>query len=212
MFEHKYYRDLGYETWKDFCIKALGPLELQPRAIDYLRTTHKKCDEAGIGKEIAGEIGWSKLKETIPVLTKENKDHWIDLARQEGMTVYSLRDEVQIDRGLMTREEAETKSKFVKVVLNFYPDQAKMWDLSMEVGFKVTASESKEHVVAGAMIPDFLATYAPGMEVPDKARIVANALTNIETTFKVKFMGDVVDETGEILVEGGRRNGRSKTL
>jgi hypothetical protein len=36
-----------------------------------------KCEEVGIEKEIAGQIGWAKLKEIVPVVTEKNKDHWI---------------------------------------------------------------------------------------------------------------------------------------
>lgn len=202
IFEGRHYIDLGYTNWKDFCEVALGPLELKWRAIDYLRMTRKKCDEVGIGREIAGQIGWTKLREIVPVVTRVNKDHWIDLARKKETTVHALWGKVQVALGKKTEEEVNAKAQYVKVMLTLYPDQKKIWDLGMDVGHKVTGSDSDGYVVTGAMIPDFLATYAPGMEVPNKARVIANTLANVEAAFKVKFTGEVIDvETGEILVE-----------
>lgn len=107
IFEGRYYIPLGYTTWKDFCEVALGPLELKWRAIDYLRMTRKKCDEVGIGREIAGEIGWSRLKEIVPIVTRKNRDHWIEVARRKGTTVQVLNAKVRVARGKITEEESK---------------------------------------------------------------------------------------------------------
>jgi hypothetical protein len=199
--EGRHYIGLGCATWKDFCEMKLGLLELRWRAVDYLITTVLKCEEVGIEKEVAGQIGWSKLKEIAPVVTKKNRDHWIDVARRKETTVHVLWGKVQVALGKKTAEEVNAKAQYVKVTLILHLDQKKIWDLGMDVGHKVTGSDSDGHVVTGAMIPDFLATYAPGMEIPSKPEVVLKTLASVEAAFKVKFVGEVIDgETGEILV------------
>lgn len=200
IFEGRHYIDLGYTIWKDFCEVALGPLELGWRAIDYLRMTRKKCDEVGIGREIAGEIGWSRLKEIIPVVTRKNRDHWIDVARRKETTVQVLNAKVRVARGKITEEESKIIPE--KMLFALFKEQKEIVELALDVAGKVAASDKNGFLLADVICPSFLAEYPVGAEVGKRPEMIARLLGRFEAAFKVKFAGEVMDlETGEILVE-----------
>lgn len=201
IFEGQHYIDLGYTTWKDFCEVALGPLELKWRAIDYLRMTRKKCDEVGIGKETAGEIGWSRLKEIIPVVTKKNKDHWIDVARRKETTAQVLWGKVQVALGKKTEEEVKVLPK--KMFFSLFKEQKEIVELALDVAGRVAASDKNGFLLADIICPEFLSAYPTGSDnlTMPKAKVLSRILIDLEAAFKVRFTGEVVDvETGEILV------------
>jgi hypothetical protein len=201
IFEGRHYIPLGYTTWKDFCEMALGPLELKYRAIDYLRMTRKKCDEVGIGREIAGEIGWSRLKEIVPVVTKKNKDHWIDVARRKETTVQVLNAKVRVARGKITEEESKVLPE--KMFFSLFKEQKEIVELALEQAGKVVGSNKPGTLLSDVICPSFLAEYPAGVDVGSKPEMVVKLLVRFEAAFKVKFTGEVVDvESGEILVEG----------
>jgi hypothetical protein len=204
IFEGRHYIDLGYSTWRDFCVVALGSLDLKPRAIDYLRMTRKKCDEVDIGREIAGEIGWSKLKEIIPVVTKKNKDHWIDMARQKETTVQVLNAKVRVARGKITEEESKILPE--KMFFSLFKEQKKIVELALDRAGMLVGSEKPDKpgsLLSDVICPSFLAEYPVEVEVGSRPEVIAKLLGRFEEAFKIKFTGDVLDaETGEILAEG----------
>lgn len=202
IFEGRHYINLGYKNWKNFCEIALGPLDLKWRAIDYLRMTRKKCDEIGIGREIAGQIGWSRLKEIEPIITKENKDYWIDIARKNESTVSVLWKKVQVALGKKTEKEVEIFSK--KMIFPLFPEQEQIVKLTLDVAGKVAASDKIGYLLADIICPEFLSAFpseSDNLTMP-KGQVLHRILTDIQAAFKVRFTGEVVDlETGEILVE-----------
>ena len=198
IFDHKYYRDLGFETWKNFVFEDLEPLGMKWRTADYLRMTVMKCEEVGIKKEVAGQIGWSKLKEIVPVVTKKNKDGWIKEANQK--TVQSLNAAVRVALGKITEEESKVLPE--KVFFSLFKEQKQLVELSLEVAGRVSRSDKKGHLLADVICPSFLAEYPVGAEEGSRPEIIVRLLGRFEAAFKVKFTGEVVDvETGEILVE-----------
>jgi hypothetical protein len=199
IFEGRHYIDLGYTNWKDFCEVALGPLELKWRAIDYLRMTRKKCDEVGIGREIAGEIGWSRLKEIGPVVTKKNRDHWIDVARNKKTTVHMLWGKVQVALGRKTEKEVEILPE--KISFPLFKEQKENVERALELAGRMTNSDKRGNQLE-MVCAEFRGTYESEDAEFSKARIITGLLGRIQAVMKVKFIGDVVDETGEILVEG----------
>jgi hypothetical protein len=200
IFEGRHYTALGYPNWKDFCETALGPLELKWRAIDYLRMTRKKCDEVGISREIAGEIGWSRLKEIVPIITRKNKDHWLDVARQKGTTVQALNAKVRVARGKITEEESRVLPE--KMFFSLFKEQKEIVRLTLEIAGKVVGSDKDGSLLADVICPSFLSEYPVGAEVESRPEVIVKLLGRFQEAFKVKFVGDVVDvETGEILAE-----------
>jgi len=198
--EGRHYIDLGYTNWKDFCELGLGVLQLRWRAVDYLIEATKICDEFGIKKETAGQIGWSKLKEIKQVITKENKDHWIDLARKKETTVHSLWGKVQVALGKKTPKEVEVLTK--KRVFHLFPEQEPIVDLAFEVARRVSNSDKEGYLLADIICPSFLAEHPVEGEIRPKPEVIVKLLERFQAAFKIKFTGEVIDaETGEILVE-----------
>lgn len=202
--ESRHYIPLGYTTWKDFCEVALGPLDLKWRAVDYLITTTVKCEEVGIKKEVAGQIGWSKLKEIVPIVTKENKDHWIDVARKKETTVQTLNSDVRVAQGKITEEERKILPK--KMTFYVFKEQEETVELTLDVAGKMVGSDKRGYLLSDIICVEFLSGHpivSGDMTIP-KIQVLHQILMNIEAGFKVRFMGEVIDEeTGEILV-GGR--------
>ena len=199
IFEGRHYIDLGYATWRDFCEVALGPLELRWRTADYLRTTVMKCKEVGIKKEIAGQIGWSKLKEIVPVVTEKNKEEWVKKAKKKGVTVQILNALVRVAQGKITEKEAEKLPS--KLFFSLYEEQLENVERTLELAGRMTGSNSRGYQLE-MVCADFRGTY----ESPDgeflKGRIISDLLRRIEAVMKVKFKVEAVDvETGEIIFE-----------
>jgi len=199
IFEGQHYIDLGYATWRDFCEVALGPLELRWRTADYLRTTVMKCKEVGIKKEIAGQIGWSKLKEIVPVVTEKNKEEWVKKAKKKGVTVQILNALVRVAQGKITEKEAEKLPS--KLFFSLYEEQLENVERTLELAGRMTGSNSRGYQLE-MVCADFRGTY----ESPDgeflKGRIISDLLRRIEAVMKVKFKVEAVDvETGEIIFE-----------
>lgn len=198
--EGRHYIDLGYTNWKDFCELGLGVLQLRWRAMDYLIEATKICDDFGIKKETAGQIGWSKLKEIKQVITKENKDHWIDLARKKETTVHSLWGKVQVALGKKTPKEVEVLTK--NRVFHLFPEQEPIVDLAFEVARRVSNSDKEGYLLADIICPSFLAEHPVEGEIRPKPEVIVKLLERFQAAFKIKFTGEVIDaETGEILVE-----------
>ena len=199
IFEGRHYIDLGYTKWKDFCEVALGPLELRWRTADYLRTTVMKCKEVGIKKEIAGQIGWSKLKEIVPVVTEKNKEEWVKKAKKKGVTVQILNALVRVAQGKITEKEAEKLPS--KLFFSLYEEQLENVERTLELAGRMTGSNSRGYQLE-MVCADFRGTY----ESPDgeflKGRIISDLLRRIEAVMKVKFKVEAVDvETGEIIFD-----------
>jgi hypothetical protein len=200
IFSNRFYIDLGYPTQQDFCAEAL---DIKWRTATYLRNVYLWQTRLEIPKKKVAEIGWSKAAQILPVSkTKKDAMEWIEKAKEPGMTTQALNTKVRIARGKLTEEEAKVLP--TKVLLSLYPDQKEIWDRAIKVGKKVTGSENIGYIVTGAICPEFLATYPDDEEILSKVQFVSRALKNFETAYKVKVLGDIMDqETGEIWMGRG---------
>lgn len=198
MFQERCYKEFGYEDEESFCEAVLN---IKGRTAAYLRSIYCWQTKLDIPSLKIAEIGWAKAKEIIPVSkTKEDALEWIEKVKKAGMTVQTIYEEAQIAQGKKTREEVKIRP--IKVILALFPDQKEIWDRAVDVGKKVTGSESVGYVVTGAICPEFLSTYPDGYMWGSKTDVIVMALNSFEMAWGVKINGDVVNrETGEILVE-----------
>jgi hypothetical protein len=195
MFEKRYYLDYA-PNWKEFCLQCL---DLKWRAADYLRITRMKCDEVGIKQDVAAQIGWAKLKEVVPVITKANKEHWVKESRKEGTTTASLNTKVRLAMGKITREEAEKVPS--KLFFSVYEDQLENIERALELARRLTVSDSRGYCLE-MICADFRGTYESEDGDFSKVKIISGLLSRIEAVMKVKFKVEAVDvETGEIIFE-----------
>jgi len=93
------YQDLGYSTFKEFSEEVVGFKERKAR---YLVAVYKWIEiDAGFrdtewDKAIKNrliEVGWSKLKELVGVITRSNADEWV--AKAEMLSLEELKQEVK---------------------------------------------------------------------------------------------------------------------
>lgn len=195
IFEKKFY--LVYApNWKEFCLKSF---DFQWRYADYLRLTQKRCEEVGIDPDIAAEIGISKMKEIVPIITKTNKNHWIAKARKKGSTTASLNVEVRLAQGKISKDEA--KKLPMKIFFSLYEGQKEIWDRAIELASRMLASE-KIGLAVEMICADFLASYEGVDSDHKKAEIITNWLRHAESSMRVKIIGEVVDiDSGEIIAK-----------
>ncbi len=199
IFSNRYHLDLGYTSEKVFCELAL---DIKVRTATYLRNIYLWQVQLEIPEKEVAEIGWSKAAMILPVAkTKKDAQKWIKKAKEPGVTAQILNAKVRVAQGKITEEEA--KNLPVKVLLSLSPEQKEIWDRTVEVGKRVTGSESVSYIVTGSIFPEFLSTYPSGDEFDSKAEFVLMALMTFEAAYNVKVLGDVIDiSTGEILVKG----------
>lgn len=200
-YDHKYYLEVGYQDWEQFCAEAL---DFHARwALDIRKIAIKK-EQLKLSDRDVAEIGVKKMAQLLPVMRdRRSADHWIKEAKKPGVTTERLIAKVRQARGRITKEEAEKVP--VKYILPVYEDDVETVERAFELAKEVTQSDSRG-VQFVAMAEEFRSTYEHESGDFDKHRIVAGMLKRIESLMKVKISGDVTDaETGEVIREGEAR-------
>lgn len=193
IFANRYYRDYGYQDWKSFCA---GALDMSWRTATYLRDIYVKMTELDVPEQECAQVGWSKLKEVLPVIDKKNVHKWIDKAKKKGMTTEALNTEVRLARGKITKEEAQRLP--TKMMFSLYEDQLENVERALEIAQRMTGSESRGYNLE-MIAADFRGTYEAQDGEYTKARIICGLIGRIEAVMKIKI-GEAVDaESGEIL-------------
>src|SRR6267154_1778853 len=67
------------------------------RTARYLIVVFEASKALSISRKICMEVGWTKLAAIAPILTMDNKEHWI--ARAKELTVPELNAEIQQGQG-----------------------------------------------------------------------------------------------------------------
>ncbi|MBW2121952.1 MAG: hypothetical protein JRH07_08910, partial [Deltaproteobacteria bacterium] len=94
VYDQGYWRDWGYDSFREYCEKELN--YGYGKALYLIRTATVGYDARLTNKD-RGLVPWTKMREILPVLTKENKDEWISKARSREITVMDLRRLVRIE-------------------------------------------------------------------------------------------------------------------
>lgn len=78
--QNKFYETLGYDTFWEY----IGTPELGFRrdtAYRMMKIYEKFCVELALDPGQVKEINWTKLRDIIPVVNKENSEEWLEKAR-----------------------------------------------------------------------------------------------------------------------------------
>jgi hypothetical protein len=109
----------GYGSFNDM-LAAEFPT-LKRRKAFYLMSIYTNLVEAEIKWSQVGHLGWTKLKELAPILTKENAEEWI--AKAEKLTIIQLIEEIRkLSDGGSSDETEETKT-LTTITFKVYEDQ-----------------------------------------------------------------------------------------
>jgi hypothetical protein len=193
IFKKQYYVDAGYRDWRTFCNNVL---DVKWRTATYLKDIYEKFSELGVDEILRKGIGWSKLKELLPVVNAQNVNHWIELARGKKNSVQVLNAMVRYALGKIPKEEADRVPQIV--AFRLLEEQVENVKRALEIARRLTGSDSRAYQLE-MICAEFRATYDDDGE-RQKAKVVASLLRKIEVTMKVKFNGEVIDQgTGEII-------------
>ncbi|MDX2472077.1 MAG: HNH endonuclease [Candidatus Krumholzibacteria bacterium] len=134
------YRDLNFSTMRAYAIEGLGFSET--RAGDFIRLA-TRLEELPVLKEgvASGQIGYTKVREIVPVADRDNEQQWADLAKEKSRRELA----VEVRRA---KQEAAQKKKH-------NPDQGELMPrpaspapaaaLSVRVGFELTALQNARY-------------------------------------------------------------------
>ncbi len=197
-YDHKYYFDVGYTDWGQFCAEALdfsAQWALEIRKIALKKNQLKLSD-----RDVAA-VGVKKMAQLLPVMTdRRSADHWMKEAKKPGVTTERLVAKVRHARGRITKDEAEKVPS--KLIYSVWEEQLETIERAHELAKDVAQSDSRG-VQLEAIAGEFCATYEHESGDFNKVRIVTGWLRRLESLMKVRVTGDVICvETGEIIREG----------
>ena len=196
IYVNQYYVDYGYRDWKAFCEDVLG---MKWRTATYLRDIYVKMSALGIKPEDCLGIGWGKLKELLPIVSKENVKHWLNEARKKNVSVAVLNARVKLALGKITEEESKHVPS--QLVFRLYEEQLKNVERALEIARRMTGSESRGYGLEMISV-EFRTTYETVEGEYSKTKLIDDLVGRLENLFGVSFKGEIVDaSTGEIIRE-----------
>lgn len=126
-----WYTEEGYEHFKDFVEAKFG---IKRSKAMYLISIYNSLVESGVAWNDVKDVGWSKLKELAPILTKKNVKGWVK--RASTMTVIQLIAYIkeQAKKGETTGSTAdETEAKKVSsLTFKLHEDQREVVNEALE--------------------------------------------------------------------------------
>jgi len=87
--DHAWWHEEGYPTFKELLEGKIG---LKYRKAMYLVQIYEDLINSGVTWGEVKSLGWCKLKEISPVITKDNVEEWV--AKAQNLTVLQLREVV----------------------------------------------------------------------------------------------------------------------
>jgi hypothetical protein len=198
IFKNQYYVDYGYHDWKQFCEEVL---EMKWRTATYLRDIYVKFTSLKVRPEDCIGAGWGKLKELLPIVTKENVKYWLAEAKKKKMTVATLNARVRLSLGKITKEEAEKVPQ--QLVFRLYESQLENVERTLDLARRMVGSDSRGYQLE-MICAEFRATYEGQDENYPRSKLISDMLGKIEHLFNVTIKGEVIDATtGELIKETG---------
>ncbi len=126
--DEKWHQTWGFQNFKEWLGAETGCSE---RKAYHLAKIYRTLVELGIPWEKFGGIGWTKVIELLPVISQENVDEWVSLAK--ATTADSLKAEVQVAKKSVADPTAGTEPESATVQKKFklHPDQAETLEAAL---------------------------------------------------------------------------------
>lgn len=195
IFNKQYYVDAGYHDWREFCN---GVLDIKWRTATYLKDIYGKLSPLDVEEAERNGIGWSKLKELLPIVNAQNVSYWLGVAKEKKVSVQVLNSMVKFALGKITKEEADKVPQVI--AFRLYEEQVENVERALEISRRLTCSDSRSYQLE-MICAEFRATYESD-DGGSKQKVVAGLLGKIGAIMKVNFVGEVIDAgTGEILIQ-----------
>jgi hypothetical protein len=114
----------GYPTFEVFVREKFG---FKDRKANYLMLIYTSLVDNQIPWEKVSHLGWTKLKDLAPILTKENVDEWV--AKADSLTVLELQALLKASKegeDVDGEKTAKTSTDMVKIAFKLHADQAEL--------------------------------------------------------------------------------------
>ncbi len=156
--------DLGYASIHDYARTTLQLEDRKTRAL--LRIGRALPDLPRLDRALAsGALGWTKARELLSVLSPENEEAWIELARRS--TSRELERKVAAHRAGEDPSDAEIRpSGSVRLVFSMEPCEAEQLRAAL-AALRSAAGVSRDEVGDGALLSQAAARVLHDMEGPD---------------------------------------------
>jgi hypothetical protein len=184
IYDNKLYDKWGYADWQTFVEDKLG---FSKRKAQYLMAIWHYFaveinDEETIRK--ISQLGWSKAKELLGVVTSKNVDDWVKKAATS--TVHELNQ--KITDAVMGSKTYEKSGKLVNFKL--FAEQLQNVEDAINLAKGISGSDIRSNNLSLICL-EYLSNNG-GLDAKDpvkKAEIVNNSLKNIGITLGVKIVG-----------------------
>lgn len=107
-YKEGFYKDWGFSEFADY---AHTELEVKYRKAMYFVEIGQKVEDFNLNKERLEQLGWTRVKELVRVITADNLEDWIDKA--SNMTTRELVDAVRMELGLNIEKEKKVRVEFI---------------------------------------------------------------------------------------------------
>lgn len=139
-----YVPHLSFKEWVE------NETDLSYRKAVYLTAIYRSLVDSEITWEQVKDLGWTKLKELVPVLTKENVSEWVDFAKDKT----NLQINAAVKNSVMaSNEEGESladgknpsinsgSSEVTTMTFKVHPDQKDSIKLALEKAMEEASTE-----------------------------------------------------------------------
>ena len=147
----KWYKEAGYTTFKAFLTEQFPTIET--RKAEYLMKMYLCLVESEVEWNQVKDIGWSKLARMASVMTKENADQWIELARTSNTT--ELLQAIKEAKQSPDTDAPIPSEPVVKQNFSLHLDQKEVVDEALEKA-KVEAETDFDAVALDAICQNYL--------------------------------------------------------
>lgn len=157
VYTNSYYIAWGFQSWKEY---VEADLDFQPRKAQYLVSIQEWFGRMKPGvQDWIREMGWTKAKELVGVVTNENAKEWQGLLRgksyKDMMSMLSGSTDDDGDSNVTPIDKNGEKAS--RKAFGLYPDQLANVDQAIQKAMEIAQSDKEGHALDMICV-DFLAT------------------------------------------------------
>ena len=188
---NEWWESEGYETFRDLIEKKFGLLRY--RKAMYLIQIYDDLIKSGVAWEDVKSLGWCKLKEVSPIITKSNCAEWV--AKAEKLTVLQLREVVQKAVAKLEAGQAapvadeEATSTTTTITFKVHSDQKQTIKLAIEKAKGETKTEFDAVALEGICI-----NYLGGGKVTKKPKSIKELVRDLDPMKVLEALVDLHPE------------------
>lgn len=194
--ENKWWKDEDYESFNAYCDDLFSG---GYRKAMYLITIYKTLVEKEIPWEAVKDVGWSKLKELLQVITKDTAEDWA--AKAKSMTLVQLGQYVK-DHLAAQKDDSDKPAgdsgTMSTLAFRLYKDQRDIVEATLDSVKAAAGEPDMKKEIALVTLCEEAASGAPKAPEPDKA--MAEAAKKLGWQQALTLLAELFDEEIDINV------------